>query len=97
MEITAAEQNKEKRMKRNEDSLRDLWDNVKCTNIQISGVVGKERERGKGPEKISEEAIAEIFHNVGNSHPSIGSIKSPRPDKPKEEHPKAHSHQTGKN
>ena len=26
MEFTAAEQNKEKRMKRNEDSLRDLWD-----------------------------------------------------------------------
>ena len=30
--ITAKEQNKEKRMKRNEDSLRDLWDNIKCTN-----------------------------------------------------------------
>ena len=33
VEITTAEQNKEKRMKRTEDSLRDLWDNVKCTNI----------------------------------------------------------------
>ena len=33
MEITAKEQNKEKRMKRNEDSLRFLWDNTKCTNI----------------------------------------------------------------
>ena len=32
VEITAAEQNKEKRMKRNEDSLRDLWD-IKHTNI----------------------------------------------------------------
>ena len=31
MEITATEQNIEKRMKRNEDSLRDLWDNIKCT------------------------------------------------------------------
>ena len=29
VEITAEEQNKEKRMKRNEDSLRDLWDNIK--------------------------------------------------------------------
>ena len=28
VEITAAEQNIEKRMKRNEDSLRDLWDNI---------------------------------------------------------------------
>ena len=35
VEFTAAEQNKEKRMKRNEDSLRDLWDNIKCTNIHI--------------------------------------------------------------
>ena len=33
VEITTAEQNKEKRMKRMEDSLRDLWDNIKCTNI----------------------------------------------------------------
>ena len=33
VEIITTEQNKEKRMKRLEDSLRDLWDNVKCTNI----------------------------------------------------------------
>ena len=46
VEITAAEQNTEKRMKRNEDSLRDLWDNIKCTNICIIGVTeGEERER----------------------------------------------------
>ena len=32
-EITTAEQKKEKTMKRIEDSLRDLWDNIKCTNI----------------------------------------------------------------
>ena len=32
VEITTADQNKEKRMKRNEDSLRDLWDNIKTTN-----------------------------------------------------------------
>ena len=38
VEITATEQNKEKRMKRYEDSLRDLWDNIKCTNIRIIGV-----------------------------------------------------------
>ena len=52
MEITAIEQNKEKKnIKGNEDSLRDLWDNVKCTNICIIGVP-EEEEKGKGPEKI---------------------------------------------
>ena len=49
VEITAMEQNKEKRMKKNEDSLRDLWDNIKHTNIRIIGVPeGAERE-GKDP------------------------------------------------
>ena len=33
VQITIAEQNKEKRMKRIEGSLRDLWDNIKRTNI----------------------------------------------------------------
>ena len=37
VEITTAEQNKEKRMKRIEDSLRDLWDNIKRNNIRIIG------------------------------------------------------------
>ena len=51
-------------MKRNEDSLRDLWDNIKCTNICIIGVTeGEERE--KGPEKIFEEVIVENFPNMG--------------------------------
>ena len=38
VEITAEEQNKEQRMKRNAESLRDLWDNIKRTNIRILGV-----------------------------------------------------------
>ena len=51
VEFTAGEQNKEKRMKRNEDSLRDLWDNIKRNNICIIGVPeGEERE--KGPERL---------------------------------------------
>ena len=29
VEITTTEQNIEKRMKRNEDTVRDLWDNIK--------------------------------------------------------------------
>ena len=63
VEFTAAEQNKEKRMKRNEDSLRDLWDNIKCNTIRIIGVPeGEERE--KGPEKIFEEIIVKNFPNI---------------------------------
>ena len=38
VEITAAEQKIENRLKRNEDSPRDLWNNIKCTNICIIGV-----------------------------------------------------------
>ena len=51
VEFTAVQQNKEKGMKRNEDSLRDLWDNIKCNYIHILGVPeGEERER-KDPRK----------------------------------------------
>ena len=49
VEITATEQNKEKRMKRNEHSLRDLWDNIKHNNIRIIGVA--EGEERKDPRK----------------------------------------------
>jgi len=57
--ITDAEQKREKRLKRNEDSLKELWDKVKCTNICIIGVPeGEERE--KGTEKIFQEIIAKM-------------------------------------
>ena len=64
VEITAAEQNKEKRMQRIEDSLRDLWDNIKRSNIRIIGVP-EEEEKKKGTEKIFEEIIVENFPNMG--------------------------------
>ena len=50
-------------MKRTEDSIRDLWDNSKHTNIHIIGVPEEERE--KVPKKIFEEKIAENFPNMG--------------------------------
>ena len=46
VEITSEEQNKVKRMKRTGDSLRDLGDNIKCTNIQIIGVPEEEKKKG---------------------------------------------------
>ena len=64
VEITSAEQNKEKRMKRIEDSLRELWENIKHTNIRIIGVP-EEEEKKKGTEKILEEIIVENFPNMG--------------------------------
>ena len=63
VELTTAEQNTEKRMKRIEDSLRDLWD-IKCTNIRIIGVP-EEEEKKKGTEKIFEEIIVENFPTMG--------------------------------
>ena len=45
VEINEAERKKEKIIKRHEDNLRDLWDNVKCPNIQIIGVQKKKTKR----------------------------------------------------
>ena len=59
VEINEAERKKEKRIKRNEDNLRNLWDNVKCPNIRIKGV--PEEHKKKGHEKILEEIIVENF------------------------------------
>ena len=46
VEFTATEQNEEKRMKWYEDHIRDLWDNIKCTNICVIGIPkGEEKDR----------------------------------------------------
>ena len=64
VEATSEEQNKIKIVKRTKHSLRDLWDNIKCTNVQIKGVP-EEEEKKKGYEKIYEEIIVEYFPNMG--------------------------------
>ena len=51
-------------MKRTEDSLGDLWDNIKFTNIQIIGVP-EEEEKKKVDENIFEEIIVENFPSMG--------------------------------
>ena len=54
VEITAGEQNNKKRMKKSEDNLRDVWDNIKYSNIHIMGAPeGEEKE--KAHEKLYEK------------------------------------------
>ena len=55
---------KKKRIKRNEDNLRVLWDNVKWPNIWVIGVP-EEEDKKKGHEKILEEIIVENFPKMG--------------------------------
>ena len=62
VETTATEQNIEKRVKINEDSLKDLWNNINTRTFTLKG--SQEDNREKGPEKIFEEIIAENFPNM---------------------------------
>ena len=64
VEKTAKEQNKERTMKKIEDSLRVLWDNTKRSNIRIIGVL-EEEEKQKGSEKIFEEITFENLPHMG--------------------------------
>ena len=73
VEITSEELNKVKRMKRTEDSLRNLWDNIKHTNVRIIGVRKEKEKKKKGYEKIFEEIIVEIFPKMEKE-----SVKSKR-------------------
>ena len=64
VEINESERKKEKRIKRNEDNLRDLWDNDKRPNIRIIGVP-EEEDKKKGHEKVLEEITVENFPKMG--------------------------------
>ena len=64
VEINEWERKKEKLIKRNEDNLRDLWDNVKCPHIRIIGVPEEENKK-KDHEKIPKEIIVENFPKMG--------------------------------
>ena len=57
-------QKKRKHIKRNEDNLRDLWDNVKHPNIRIIGAP-EEEDKKKDHEKILEEIIIENSPKMG--------------------------------
>ena len=62
VKINEAERKKEKRIKRNKDNLRDVWDNVKRPNIRIIGVP---EDKKKDREKILEKIIVENFPKMG--------------------------------
>ena len=96
VEINAKEKNKHKKMKRNEDSLRDLWDNIKHTNFWIIGVQEEEGKR-KGYEKIFEDIIVQNVPSVEKEIVNqVHEDQSPIQDKPKEKHAKTHTNQTNK-
>ena len=97
VEINAEKPNKEKRMNRIKDSLRDLWDNIKCTNILTIGVPEKE-EKEKGSEKIFGEIIIKNFPNMEKETINyVQEAQSSIQDKPKEKHAKTHINQPNKN
>ena len=62
-ETESENKTKKKRIKKYEDNLRDIWDNVKCPNIWIIGVP-KEEDKKKDHEKIL-EIIVENFPKLG--------------------------------
>ena len=83
VEINESDRKKEKRIKRNEDNLRDLQDNMKHSNIWIIGI--SEEDKKKDHEKILEEIIVENFPKMGKErnlesffHPSPRNPESPK-------------------
>ena len=94
VEIIETERKIEKIIKRNENNIRDLWDNVKCPNIRIIGVP-EEEDKKKDHEKILEKIIFENFpkNGEGNRHPSPRNPESSKLDKSKAEHLKTHINQ----
>ena len=97
VEINEAERKKKKkRIKRNEDNLRDIWDIVKCPSIRIIGVP-EEEDKKKSHEKILKEIIADNFPKMGKEIATqVQETQSPKQDKPKAKHPKTHINQINK-
>ena len=91
VEITHVELKRQKRIKRNDNNLKALWDNIMHTNMHIAEIPeGEERE--KGAENILEGIIAEYFPNLGKETDiQVQQSQSPKQDKStKENHIKTH-------
>ena len=98
VEITAEEPNKGQGMKRLEESLRDPWDNIKCTNIWVIEVPEEEEKKERQWEKFWINYSWKLpQHGKGNSQSNPRCTESPLQDKPKEKHIKTHTHQDNRN
>ena len=93
--MNETERKKEKRIKRNEDNLRDLWNNVKHCNVWIIWV--PEENKKKDHEKILGDIIFENFPKMGKETVTqVQETQSPKQDKPKVKHSKIHINQINK-
>ena len=88
VEITSEEQNKVKRMKTTDNSLIDLWNNIKCTNVQRIGVSEDEEKERVWENFWRDYSWKFPQHGKGNSQSSPRGSKSPIQDKPKENMPR---------
>ena len=96
VEINETERKKGKWIKRNENNLRDLWDNVKRPNSRVIGVP-EEEDKKKDHEKILEEIIVENFPKMGKEIiTQVQDPEGPKQDKPKAKHLKTHTNQINK-
>ena len=83
-------QSKEKWIKRNKESLRDLWNNTNCTKNWIIGV-SEEEDQKKVYEKTFEEIIVKNCPNMGKEAATqVQEAQSPIQDECKEKHAKTH-------
>ena len=87
------EQNEETRIQKNEETLRNLQDIFKCSNIQIIGEPEEEEEEQK-IENLFEQIMKENFPNLAKEidFQEVQEAQSPKEAGPKEEHTKAHHH-----
>lgn len=87
LELTQLEQQNKKKDRNNEESLRDLWYNIKCT-ITLQGSKEK-RERDRNF-TLRNNHWKLLQPDKGNRYPSSGSIGSPKQDKTEETYTKTH-------
>ena len=88
---------KKKKNKRNEDKLRHLWDNVKCSSTRTIGIPDEE-DKKKGHEKILEEIIVENFPKMGKEIATQVQETQRAPNRitPRQNTPQTHINQINK-